>query len=121
MEMEIVAYRIESAILTAIERTQGVGRCSRVDENVGRNILRARDYQYAPDTASPFLFGERKRSEVPETDRGETSRFRVLAELLVASAFKLGNFRAFSPSLAPKRNRLRVAFSYRQEGVVIKW
>lgn len=68
-----------------------VGR-GQVDGNAGRNILRTGDYQYAPDTASPFFLVERKRNEVPETDRGETSRFRVRVPLLLASAFKLENF-----------------------------
>lgn len=79
--MEIGVWRIESAILTAIERVRGGrgggGRGGREgvgwlhssrDGNAGKNILRARDHQYAPDTASPFFFGERKRNEVAETD-----------------------------------------------------
>lgn len=77
--------------------------CGRLDGNAGRNILGARDYQYAPDTASPFFFVERKPNEVPESDRGETSRFRVRSRPL------LRKFRTFSRSLASGRNRLRVA------------
>lgn len=49
---------------------------------------------------------KRKRNEVPETDRGETSRFRVRVRFQTGKLFERSR-----PSLASERNRLRVAFS----------
>lgn len=119
MQMEIGVYRIESAILTAIESARGGGRAAGGGSgNSGRNILRARDYQYAPDTTGPFFLGERKRNEVPGP---------IAAKLPFAR--KLEKFRAFLPASAgcirpgakalsiarprsvSKRNRLHVLHS----------
>ena len=107
--------RIESAILTAIERdSRGMVGREQVDGNAGKNILRTGDYQYAADTASPFFLVERKRNEVPETDRGETSRFRVRVRFQTGKLFDRSR-----PSLASERNRLRVAFSRESSVTVI--
>jgi len=72
----------DSAILTAIASCRDRGGA-----RGGRNILRARDYQYARDTASPFFLGE--RTELP------SRYFRNLARSqlkYIAFALYIGKF-----------------------------
>lgn len=68
----------DSAILTAIASCRREVR-GRGGGAGGRNILRARDYQYARDTASPFFLGERKR-EQSYSSRYFAASWRVRAD-----------------------------------------
>lgn len=130
--MEIWVWRIESAILTAIERVRGGGK--------GRGWLvtfesRWKRWQkYSPCPRSPICprHGEsilfrrteagwscwnRSRSKLPASRMGNPLSLLLL---------KLENFRArFSPGLASERNRIiRVAFSWdrieREVAIIIK-